>query len=230
MASVEDLPSDLRGKVGMAKPIAPLTGPSGRPFIGSGTNEYKGLPPGGDRLSDAELVQESEFSKTPKAKDELRTCPRCKVSTIEDHYFCSNCGYDNKKRPAAEALGIKVTDEDVQDYLFKGHIVKSVPLVGNHVLTFKTSQSREVDEADELTEKHFEGRRPSDIEWLNYRSKVLIAFGWMKLDGASIGGSPKERLEYIDGHGSQLLELVGKKYKLFTDAIAEVLSGDTLGK
>lgn len=229
MASVEDLPADLRGRIG-SKAIAPLAGPSGRPFIGSGTNEYKGLPPGGDRLADAAFVQGSEFSKASEAKSELKTCPRCKVSTVEDHNFCSNCGFDNKKRRPADTLGIEITDEDVQNYLFKGHIVKSVPLLGQHVLTFKTSQSQEVDEADELTEKHFEGRRPSDIEWLNYRSKVLIAFGWVKLDGAGIGNSAKERLEYIQGHGSQMLETVGRKYKLFQDAISEVLNGDTLGK
>ena len=224
MASVEDLPPDLRGRIG-TKPIAPLTGPSGRPFIGSATTEYQGKAPESDRLADAVSAPSQ-----PKADKTLKTCPRCKVSTIEDNNFCFNCGFDNKKQKACDALGIKITDEDVQDYLFKGHIVKSVPLVGDHVLTFKTSQSREVDEADELTEKHFKDRRPSDIEWLNYRSKILIAFGWMKLDGASIGGSAKERLEYIQGHGSQLLEMVGRKYKLFTDAIAEVLNGDTLGK
>lgn len=228
MASVEDLPPDLRGRIG-TKSIAPLTGPSGRPFIGSATNEYKGLPPvEGQRLSEAASPAPG-FEKEEK-KDALKPCPRCKVSTIEDHNFCFNCGFDNKKRRAAAALGIEVTDDDVQDYLFKGHIVKAIPFMEKHTVTFKTSQSKEVDEADELTEKHFEGRKPSDIEWLNYRSKVLIAFGWMKLDGASIGGSPKERLEYIQGHGSQLLELVGRKYKLFTDAIAEVLNGDTLGK
>lgn len=227
MATVEDLPADLRAKVGRA--IAPTHGPTGRAFIGSGTNEYLGKAPDGGQSGNAASPPTSE-QEPAKVESALKPCPRCKVSTIEDHNFCFNCGFDNKKRGAADTLGIKITDDDVQDYLFKGHIVKGVPFLEKHVLTFKTSQSKEVDEADELTEKHFADRRPSDLEWLNYRSKVLIAFGWMKLDGTSIGNSPKERLDYIQSHGSQLLELVGKKYKLFTDAVAEVLNGDTLGK
>lgn len=222
MASVADLPEDLRAKVGRA--IAPTHGPTGRAFIGSATKEYQGK---GEELAEGKAPEGTASASPPK---ELHVCPRCKVGTVEDQNFCPVCGLDNKRQRAADALGIKITDEDVQDYLFKGHIVKSIPLLDKHTLTFKTSQSREVDEADKLTEKHFDGRRPTDIEWLSYRSKVLVAFGWVKMNGASIGNTAAERLEYIDNHGSQLLELVAKKYKLFTDAIAEVLSGDTLGK
>lgn len=224
MASVSDLPADLQAKVGRA--IAPTHGPSGRAFIGSATKEYQGKA---EEKGQAPGEAKGEVF-APAPPKEMHTCPRCKVGTIEDQNFCPVCGLDNKKQRAADALGVKITDEDVQDYLFKGHIVKSVPFLEKHSLLFKTSQSREVDEADKLTEKHFEGRRPTDIEWLSYRSKILVAFGWVKMNGSSIGNTVAERLEYIDNHGSQLLEIVAKKYKLFTDAIAEVLNGDTLGK
>jgi hypothetical protein len=226
MPTMEDVPPDLRPKIARAAP-APLVGPGGRRFIGSGTPEY----PGANREPPASAAPEQKAEEPKETKEPDGTpCTRCKTPLLADTNFCQNCGLDLKRKRAGATLGIKITDEDIQNYLFKGFLAKEVELFEGHTVTFKSIQSKEIDDADVLTEQHFKDRRPTEIEWSNYRSKVLIAFGWAKLDGHSIGEKPSLRLEHINAQGSHMVELVGKKFTLFNTAISEVLNGEKLGE
>jgi hypothetical protein len=230
MASVEDLPADLREQVVPAVALgssAPRQKPGGGTFIGGKAREYAAspaAPPTPPEVPDDLKVGPAE-EKKPAAP-----CPRCTKEMGEGANFCAACGLDLKRRRAADELGVAITDDEIDDYLFKGHIVKAVPLFGKHVATFKSVQAGEVDQADQITTKYFEEKKPTDLEWINYRSKVLISFGWMKLDGKPLGDSPEKRLAWIQNAGNHLVELAGKKLQLLNGAIAELLNGDLLRK
>jgi len=229
MASIEDLPADLRGDLGPPRVAlgiaAPREKPGGGTFIGGKAREYGANPP---TPPVAPVVPEEAVKEKAEVPKIAEPCPRCEKVVGPDSNFCQNCGLDFKRRRSADQLGIEIAKDEIDDYLFKGFVVKAVNLFGEHIATFKSVQAGEIDQADELTAKYFEGKKPTDLEWLNYRSKCLISFGWLKLDGKPIGESPEKRLAWVQNAGSQLVDLVGKKFNLFNQCLTEVLNSDVI--
>ena len=78
MSTVEDLPADLRAKVGRA--VAPTHGPTGRAFIGSATNEYQGKKPG-QVVGDPAAPPATDYTPPENPQPDGTPCARWRAST-----------------------------------------------------------------------------------------------------------------------------------------------------
>jgi ribosomal protein L37E len=223
MPTVEDLPRDIRDRIpGIAQVpgVVPRERPDGKSFIGGKATEYS--------APQAKPAERPVAPEEPVPKEVKTPCQRCGVETESKQSFCSACGLDFKRKRATEELGITIDKEMVEQYIFTGYLTAAVKLFGEHVATFKSLQSDDVEKADEIVRLHFKDADSTVTEWQNYRAKVLLAFGWAKLDGVTTGKDFEEKFAWIQKRGAHFVDLASKKYALLSQAISEVLNGDTL--
>ena len=169
---------------------------------------------------------------------DLEVCPatRCSAKLDKEWMFCARCGTDLIKKNFAKKLGIEFTEDDVQDYLFKGFVVKTVKVMGKNNVMLKTSQPKDLSQIDDFImngewAKNAEGgdKGVSDFYFRQMNTLALAAVSILKVNGESIGNKMEDRVEWLQERGSVLVDKLTMKVQLFNQAMTEHLEKeDTL--
>lgn len=181
-----------------------------------------------------EEPKEKPQEKKEDAPD-LKVCPRrsCKQELDSDWSFCARCGTDLLRGGPGKRLGVEFTEEDVQDYLFKGYVVREIKVLGKHVVTLKSSQPKDLEEIDNYLmngdwTKDAEGnqRAISDFYLQQVNSLAVTAAAVQKIDGKPIGNTVVERLEWLKERGSAFVDLLSQRAVWFNQALTEYLKNE----
>ncbi|MHC4647266.1 MAG: hypothetical protein ACYTBJ_17385 [Planctomycetota bacterium] len=203
----------------------PTHGLQGRTFIGGKSQQFQASAPR-QRAQIAASAGEPELQpKTEETAPEVETaCPSCDGGVGELHLFCPTCGTDLNKSDMSKALGIELTEDDVSEYLFKGYLVKEVPLIRGKVALFKTLTSAEAEAVETSIMDKFKDKDATNSQWANSYAITSLSHGWIKFDGQSLGSTPEDRHERLNTQmGVHLIDIASKKWNMFNRAVGSLL-------
>ena len=169
-------------------------------------------------------IQEA-LAKNKKSKKDVDT-PKEKVQVLNEEKE------QPKLRTAQERLGIEITDDDVDDYIWKGYIEKNIVIIPNKLsVTMRSLRQSDIDIINAKIEEAYTAKtmgigikRGQDA--LN--SKLLLASSILKQNGESTGASLEDRIEYVNGLGEWILTYMIEKYNLMNLAINEATDPERL--
>lgn len=165
---------------------------------------------------------------------ELKVCPNpaCGVELNDEWDFCASCGRDLVREGPAKRLGLEFNEEDVQDYIFKGYIVRDLKVLGSHTATTKTSQPSDLDEIDAYImtgewSKNEDGsdRKISDFYMRQINSLAFTAAAVLKFDDKSTGATLGDRMKWLMARGSHMADLLSTRVIWFNQAVTAYLEG-----
>ena len=169
-------------------------------------------------------AQEAHPETLPEPASEA--CQRCRAPAPQSHNFCAKCGTDLMRGDFAARLGIKFSDTDVEDYVFRGYVARDLKIYGTHKITVKSSQPSDSLDIDEHVmngewRKNKDGTEKviSEIGQRDQRMLALTATLVLKLDGKSIGDDHVARIKYLNERGSAFVDLVAQKAMWFNRAL-----------
>lgn len=193
----------------------------GRTFIGGKSEQFqKSVRSGTAVVADTPMPE----VKKPPPKEDAELCSACSEEIKKEHLYCSTCGLELGRRDIVKALGIELTEEDLSEYLFKGYLVKQVPLVHGKMATFKTLLPSESNAAETTVMEYFKDQEATNAQWSNVYAQIYLSYGWIKFDNTPLGDTAKKRREFIDNSiGVHLLDIASKKWNLFNRALAVLL-------
>jgi hypothetical protein len=208
-------------------PGTPTANPHGRSFIGGKSKEFQAArrTPTGAKMAAPPDTEEPQKPAEEEAPEETGIpCSSCGADVQEDHLFCSMCGLEQGRKDVIKALGVELTEEDLSEYIFKGYLVKDIPLVHGKMGTFKTLLPIEANACEDAITDRFKDKDATNTQWTNVYAQMYLSYGWIKFDGNSLGETPEKRSEFIDKSiGVHLLDIASKKWSLFNRAIAALL-------
>ena len=226
--------------VGLPADIVEQAKKHGQQGIGSGAKENSHTA--GQRnaamnvSAPEEAVAKPEPEPEPESpKPEVETNPECtneicKKPVKDDWNFCPFCKTDLLKGGAIKQLGIVFTEEDVEEYIFKGCIVKEINFLGKRKATVKTSQSEDFAAIDDYImngdwakKKDGSDRIISDFYTRQMNAICMTASCLMKIEGESIGETLPDRVAWLQQKGSTLVDTLTANASLFNQAFSEHL-------
>ena len=197
------------------QPGTPTHHPDGHAFIGGKAKEM-GVKVEGTR----------EYGKVEKKKEKEKDnkCPACGADTEEDFSFCGMCGVELGRKDVAKAIGIKLTDEDVSEYFFKGYLVKEIEIAHGKKGVFKTLLPKEMDDLESKMMERFKNRDVSQAQWANISAITGLSYGWIKFDGLSFGETAADRFEYLmEKMGPHVIDIASKKWTILNRSVQAML-------
>jgi hypothetical protein len=181
------------------------------------------------------MEQPEEPDEEPEEPDErmLKVCPntRCKTKLDDEWNYCSKCGQE-LGRPgfAAKKLGLEFNEKDVEDYIFRGYVVRDLPFLGKHKVTLKSSQASDMEAVDKFImngswakDEKGEERRMSEFFMRQMNALCVTATAALKLDGNGIGNDLETRVAYLRERGSAFVDLLSERVGLFNRALTDYL-------
>jgi hypothetical protein len=174
-----------------------------------------------DSAATAEGVEQA-VEKAPE------TCPDCKAEIKEGWKYCVACGRDLLMAfDPAKKLGITFTDEDVQDYVFRGFIEKEVSFLGKMRLRIRSSVTRDAREVDAfmMNKSHTadEKTRHSTFHVNQIRELAMSAMGFLALDGKAPAETLEGKIAWLSEKGSHFSDMITVKVVLFNRAVTQFL-------
>jgi hypothetical protein len=127
-------------------------------------------------------------------------------------------------------LGIKITEEDIDEYLFKGYITKEIVVIPNKfVITLRSLSSKDLTEInlkfENAIHRETEEKKILMSERANhYRSLLLLSHALRAVNGENIGNNPDARFEYLSNLGQVLFNRIIRDHNLLTVAIERKIS------
>lgn len=216
-------------KQNQVPPQASVGGIGGRSPENAATAHQRNVAMGREE-EEEEIVTSSP--KEEVEKDKVTTCPNtlCNNKLESSWKFCPRCGDDVGADGAAGKIGIKLDESDLQDYLFKGYVVRDLKILGKHTMTTRSSQAKDLKEIDDhiingdwqKDEKGAE-RQVSDFMLRQMNALCLTAMAVQKIDGKSIGEDLETRVAWLEERGSAFVDMLATRVTLFNRAITEYL-------
>ena len=220
--TMANLPSDIRTQID-AQRARPAGGIGGRALENTAAARARdsamGIP--------APAAPEAAAKEAEKA--EPVKCPRCAVVMDDGDKFCAQCGVDvQREMHPEEKLGVTFAAEDVEDYLFKGFILKDIKFFGKHTLTVKTSQPKDLRAIDEFLMNGSsygkdDKKRVSDFYLKQLNFLCLTAIAVVKLDGQPLPDALDKRVAMLDEKGSAFVDKAGELVVLLNRAWTQYL-------
>jgi hypothetical protein len=111
-----------------------------------------------------------------------------------------------------ENLGIKIDEEDVRDYIFKGRVAKEVTIIPGYMKgTLQTLTTKESGTIDEQMAKVQLSMKLTPQGYDNERAIYTLSYAWThaqnKNEMRMLGTKPEEREETIRGMGGHTVDL-----------------------
>jgi hypothetical protein len=228
MSTGSVLPPDIREKMGNAPPRG----------VGGGAAENAATAKQRDVAMNPDAKPEvlEEPAPAEESEPEVRKhCPNssCGIGVEKGWSYCSTCGTDLLVNGFQSKLGIKLTEEDLSDYLFKGYISREVKILGKHNATMKSSQPKDLEEIDRFImtgkwgkEEDGSDRRVSDFFMRQMNALCQTASCVMKVDGDSIGDNLEARMEWLMERGSAFVDILSQKVGWYNQALTEFLKDE----
>lgn len=181
------------------------------------------LPP---EAQEAEPAQEEIAPPEASATE----CQRCNGKVEKEWEFCSRCGTDLARKGAAKALGIEFGDDDVEAYIFKGFVTRTIKFLGTHSLTLRSSMSSDMKAIDNYL-INGEWRKTKDGKELGvgqsyvYQLSILCttAACLVQVDGTDIGKDLEARIKYLHDRGSAFCDMISERVILFNRAVTRFM-------
>ena len=204
-----------------APPGTPLSTPDGKLFIGAKSDAFK--DGNSSRLEKKQPQTQDEKNSEPEVPEGV-SCPACQSEVAADVNYCPICGVDLGKLDVESALGIKIGDEDLQQYLFQGYLVKEITIIGDHTAVMKTLVPKDVNAIElSMTQKWGE-KKITNSHWQSQFALENLAHGIVKFGGISLGETPEERYVYLtEKMGSHLIDILSRKWSLLNRAVSHLL-------
>jgi hypothetical protein len=226
------LPQDIREQMENQKPPGVPQSPGGiggRAKGNAATAYQRNVAMGQKDDTDEPVTAEADV---PEAEETNPICPNsiCNAKTAGGDNFCARCGTDLITGGAERKLGIKLTEEDLQDYIFKGYVVRDLKVLGKHKITVRSSQASDLGKIDDFIvngewskDKEGNERQVSDFMLRQMNAMCLAAMAIQKFDGTSLGESLGERVAWLEEKGSALVDMFATRVTLYNRAITEYL-------
>lgn len=227
------IPPDIKNQIDKSRPRAPGGIGAGAPENAlSARAREQALNPDGVDLED---------EQAPAADAEhvdYKTCPntRCAKPLVDEWNYCSKCGADLIRGGAAKRIGITITDDDLQSYIFRGYITKELSFLGKHKITVRSSVAQDSEAVDDylmngswrkkkVLEENAtpEQRQISDFYFRQVQSLAVTACCVHKIDGQSIGDTMEKRIAYLQERGSAMVDMLSSRTVIFNQAVTEHL-------
>ena len=202
----------------------PTQNPDGRSFIGGKSREFQASKrePGSPAIATTPDIKEKPKDEEPEPSG--LPCSSCGSDVLGEHLYCPTCGLEQGRKDVLKALGIKLTEEDLSEYLFKGCLIKDIPIIHGKMGTFKTLLPIEANECEDAITDRFKDRDATNTQWSNVYAQMYLSYGWIRFDGNSLGDTPEKRRDFIDKSiGVHLLDIASKKWSLFNRAVQAML-------
>jgi hypothetical protein len=224
------LPPDIRETMAKQNPPPPATsvgGIGGRAPENSTTAHQRNVGMG-VKEDAAEAVAEA----APEEEVVPTTCTNgmCNAKTKAEWAYCAKCGTDQVRGGAGKNIGVTLTEEDIQDYLFKGYVVRDLKILGKHTMTLRSSQAKDLKQIDDYIingawqkDEKGEERQVSDFMIRQMNAMCITAMAVQKIDGSSIGNDLNERVAWLEERGSAFVDMIAGRVTLFNRAITEYL-------
>lgn len=204
------------------QPGTPTHHPDGHAFIGGKAREMGAGPDGNReyRKGHSSVVKKDEKKENTK-KDK---CSACGSEIDEQFCFCGMCGVELGRKDIAKAIGVKLTDEDVSEYFFRGYLVKEIEIAHGKKGMFKTLLPKEMDELESKMMERFKDKDVSQAQWANISAITGLSYGWVKFDGVSFGETAADRFEYLmDKMGPHVIDIASKKWTILNRSVQAML-------
>jgi ribosomal protein L40E len=155
----------------------------------------------------------------------------CTATVPADAAFCPKCGHDQLRGGLIKKLGIEPFDDnDIQDYIFRGYVVREIKVMGKHTLTVRSSQAKDLKEIDSFIMNGSWSKGPdgktlnvSDFFLRQMNALALTAMSVQKVDGQSIGTTLEDRIRWLEERGAAFVDLIAQKTSLFNQALSDHL-------
>lgn len=237
MSNGMGLPPDIQEQVNKQEPRRPTAvspgGIGGRAKGNASTAHQREVAMG--RGHD-EAIPQPEEEQVDDVQDESElTCPNtlCGVEVQAKWKFCSGCGADILAGNPAKRLGISFTEEDTEDYIFKGYVVRDIPVLRRYTATMRTSQARDLLEVDDflvngdwLKDDKGEMKQVSEFLIRQMNAMCVTAMAVQKINGQSIGEDLPSRVEWLQEKGSAFVDILAQKVTLYNRAITDHLKSE----
>jgi hypothetical protein len=229
MSNGSILPPDIQEQMAKQRPRAVLPG------IGSAAPE-NALPR--HLLKPEENADAAKPSAEVEPEDDT-TCKStfCNAPVLPSAAYCSKCGFDQMRGGLIKKLGLApFTEDDVQDYIFRGTVVRDLKILGKHTVTLRSSQAKDLREIDMYImtgawSRDADGkeRQISEFFLRQMNALCMTAMSIQKVDGQSIGQALEDRMKWLEERGSAFVDLLAQKVSLFNQALTDHLNKeDTL--
>ena len=214
------LPPDLRKQVEARE----ASRPGQHRGIGGAARENAGQAAAraqafGEAASEGPVEEKAEAEKTKEPK--LEQCPGCRAVLESEWNFCGKCGRDLvAERDPVKWLGIAAfTDEDVQDFLFRGYIVRDLPILGKHKIRAKSSQPKDLKDVDAyFVNGEYKDKALSQDLYKQLHTMASVATSVFSLDDKTIGEKLSEKMTWLEERGSAFVDMITYRVALFNRA------------
>ena len=132
--------------------------------------------------------------------------------------------FRKSKKANEEALEIKITDDDIQAYIFRGRVTKDkiVAIKGKVEVTFQTMTPKELDAVDQYVADLRSKDEKHTMEGIaNLRTVRQLAYAWTKINGKPLPPTVDAKAEAIAQMGNHLVNRVVAAYQAF-DLLVEL--------
>ena len=234
MANGSILPPDIREEVKKQQPKAGHQvspgGIGGRARGNAATAHQREVALGRHEEDLEEPAVQEEASDVHTEESKKCASATCTAELEPQWEYCPRCGADQIRGGAAKKLGIEFSEEDIQDYLFKGYVIRDIKILGKHTATMRSSQAKDLGEIDEvimngkwMKTKEGKDKQISDFYLRQMNAMALTAIAVRKVGGQSIGETLEERMDWLQERGSAFVDILAQKVTLFNRALTEYL-------
>jgi hypothetical protein len=173
----------------------------------------------GEAYAGEPAKEKAEDEQKQEAK--LEQCPGCRAALSDEWNFCAKCGRDLvSDRDPVKWLGIKpFVSDDVEEWLFKGYIVRDLPIVGDHKIRVKSSQPKDLKDVDAyFLNGEYKDKPLSQDLYRQLHTMATVAASISSLDDKSIGDKLGDRMAWLEERGSAFVDMVTYRVALFNRA------------
>jgi hypothetical protein len=152
------------------------------------------------------------MSDTENIEQVNTRCQYCSTENKKEANYCNECGGVLHDLDAEKLLGIKITDEDITDYVILGTVKKTVQ-IGKVSVGIRTLKSGEWKSVNIAAESVSPGKQ---ITFTIEQNQLVCAHGlWMvRGNDKLVDMSSEARYEYIQNMASDFVEIVSSKILL----------------
>jgi hypothetical protein len=171
-------------------------------------------PPAADR-------REPAAAAAATAPPATGPCAGCRAPLDTEWNFCPKCGRDLvADSDPVKWLGIEpFVDADMEEWLFRGYLVRDLPVLGTHTIRVKTSQPTDAKVVDKYFLKGEYKDEPISQELFQKLYKMAsAAVSLFSFDGKPIGEKLEERMIFLEGKGSPFADMVTHRVALLNRA------------
>jgi hypothetical protein len=220
------LPPDLRGRLESPSAVRPPHRGIGGAAAENATHAAARARALGDPAPAPAGAEAEASAAETKAPALPGSCASCRRPLESEWNFCAKCGRDLViDRDPVKWLGIApFCDDDVQDYLFKGCIVRDLPILGTHKLRAKSSQPKDLKEVDTyFVNGEYKDKALSGELYKQLHTMATVATSVFSLDDKSVGKELKERMAWLEEQGSAFVDMITLRVAGFNRAWTKYL-------